>query len=83
MEKMLPRIIFTIIMLSVYRLGTYVPLHGIDPEALQNLMSDKQKGLLGMFNMFSGGALKICVCLLSFGLPSPLISLVSCLILLL
>ena len=52
------RIIFTVIMLSVYRLGTYVPLHGIDPEALQNLMSDNQKGLLGMFNVFSGGAVK-------------------------
>jgi preprotein translocase subunit SecY len=50
------RIIFTILLLAVYRLGTYVPLSGIDPTALQQTMSTSQKGLLGMFNMFSGGA---------------------------
>jgi len=50
------RILFTIFILSVYRLGTYVPLPGIDPQSLQELMSDNQKGLLGMFNVFSGGA---------------------------
>ncbi len=50
------RIIFTILILSVYRLGTYVPLAGIDPIALKEIMANSQKGLLGMFNMFSGGA---------------------------
>ena len=50
------RIIFTVFILCVYRFGTYVPLSGIDPEALQSLMETKQKGLLGMFNIFSGGA---------------------------
>ena len=50
------RIIFTILLLAVYRLGTYVPLSGIDPTVLQQTMSTSQKGLLGMFNMFSGGA---------------------------
>ena len=50
------RILFTILILSVYRLGTYVPLPGIDPESLQSLMESRQKGLLGMFNIFSGGA---------------------------
>ena len=50
------RIFFTIFILSVYRLGTYVPLSGIDPVALKETMSASQKGLLGMFNMFSGGA---------------------------
>ena len=50
------RILFTIIILSIYRLGTYVPLSGIDPMALKEIMSSSQKGLLGMFNMFSGGA---------------------------
>ncbi len=52
------RILFTVLMLSVYRLGTYVPLSGIDPQALQNLMQSNQKGLLGMFNVFSGGAVQ-------------------------
>jgi len=50
------RIIFTVLMLCVYRLGTYIPLPGIDPAALQSMMSSNQKGLLGMFNVFSGGA---------------------------
>ena len=50
------RIIFTVIILIVYRLGTYVPLSGIDPLALKETMATSQKGLLGMFNMFSGGA---------------------------
>ncbi len=51
------RIIFTIFILCVYRLGTYIPLPGIDAEALQQLMESNQKGLLGMFNVFSGGAI--------------------------
>ena len=50
------RILFTIFVLSIYRLGTFIPLAGIDPESLKNLMSSNQKGLLGMFNVFSGGA---------------------------
>jgi preprotein translocase subunit SecY len=50
------RIIFTILLLIVYRLGTYVPLSGIDPQSLKEVMASSQKGLLGMFNMFSGGA---------------------------
>jgi len=52
------RILFTILILSIYRLGTYVPLPGIDPESLQTLMQSNQKGLLGMFNIFSGGAVQ-------------------------
>ncbi len=50
------RILFTVLLLIVYRLGTYVPLSGIDPLALKQIMAGSQKGLLGMFNMFSGGA---------------------------
>ncbi len=50
------RILFTVLILIIYRLGTYVPLAGIDPAALKEVMASSQKGLLGMFNMFSGGA---------------------------
>ena len=50
------RIIFTVLILCVYRFGTYVPIPGIDPEALQSLMESNQRGLVGMFNIFSGGA---------------------------
>ena len=52
------RILFTVFILSVYRLGTYIPLPGIDPESLKTLMQSNQRGLLGMFNIFSGGAVK-------------------------
>ena len=50
------RILFTIFILAIYRLGTFVPLPGIDPEQLQVMMEGNQKGLLGMFNVFAGGA---------------------------
>ena len=51
------RIIFTIFILSIYRFGTFVPLPGINPDELQILMEGNQKGLLGMFNVFAGGAI--------------------------
>ncbi len=50
------RVLFTILVLSIYRLGTFIPLPGIDPEQLKILMEGNQKGLLGMFNVFAGGA---------------------------
>ena len=50
------RILFTLFIRAVYRLGTFVPLPGIDPEQLQLMMEGNQKGLLGMFNVFAGGA---------------------------
>ena len=50
------RILFSIFILAVYRFGTFVPIPGIDPEQLQTMMSGNQKGLLGMFNVFAGGA---------------------------
>ena len=52
------RILFTILILCVYRLGTYIPLPSIDSQSLQMMMQSNQKGLLGMFNVFSGGAVK-------------------------
>ena len=51
------RILFTILILSIYRLGTYILLPGVDAQSLQKLMQTSQKGLLGMFNIFSGGAI--------------------------
>ena len=50
------RILFTIFILAIYRFGTFVPLPGIDPEQLKIMMEGNQKGLLGMFNVFAGGA---------------------------
>jgi preprotein translocase subunit SecY len=51
------RIWFTLGALVIYRLGTYIPLPGIDPGILQEVFSRNSGGILGMFDMFSGGAL--------------------------
>src|ERR1700722_6203903 len=50
------RIWFTLGALVIYRLGTYIPIPGIDPGILQDVFSRNAGGILGMFNMFSGGA---------------------------
>lgn len=51
------RLVFVLLALIVYRIGSYIPVPGIDPEAMLRLM-DTQKGtIVDMFNMFSGGAL--------------------------
>lgn len=51
------RIWFTLGALVVYRLGTYIPLPGIDAQILQDVFSQQAGGILGMFDMFAGGAL--------------------------
>jgi preprotein translocase subunit SecY len=51
------RLIFLIGALVVYRIGTYIPVPGIDPTELARLFKQGQGGILDMFNMFSGGAL--------------------------
>ena len=51
------RIWFTLGALIVYRLGTYIPLPGIDPNVLADVFRQQQGGIIGMFDMFTGGAL--------------------------
>jgi preprotein translocase subunit SecY len=51
------RIWFTLGALIIYRLGTYIPLPGIDPAVLQDIFRQNKGGVLGMFDMFAGGAL--------------------------
>ncbi|HKS86740.1 MAG TPA: preprotein translocase subunit SecY [Pseudolabrys sp.] len=51
------RIWFTLGALVIYRLGTYIPLPGIDPQVLADVFQRNSGGLLGMVDMFSGGAL--------------------------
>ena len=51
------RIWFTLGALVIYRLGTYIPLPGIDPQILHDIVSRNAQGILGMVDMFSGGAL--------------------------
>jgi preprotein translocase subunit SecY len=50
------RIWFTLGALLIYRLGTYIPLPGINPDALAQFIDQNASGILGMFNMFAGGA---------------------------
>jgi preprotein translocase subunit SecY len=52
------RIWFTLMALVVYRLGTHIPIPGIDAAAFAQAFSGQSKGILGMFNMFSGGAVE-------------------------
>ena len=51
------RIWFTLGALIIYRLGTYIPMPGIDPTVLKDIFSQNAGGILGMFDMFAGGAL--------------------------
>ncbi len=51
------RILFTVGLLIVYRLGTYIPIPGIDGLALRQFMEDAQSGIGGILSMFTGGAL--------------------------
>lgn len=55
-DELKKRIWFTLGALVIYRLGTYIPLPGMNPDAVADLFRQTQSGMLGMFNMFSGGA---------------------------
>jgi preprotein translocase subunit SecY len=52
------RVVFLLLALVVYRIATHIPVPGIDPAAMAELFKSQSGGLLGMFNMFSGGALQ-------------------------
>ena len=56
-DELKKRLLFTLGALIIYRLGTYIPLPGINPGALADVFSQQSSGILGMFDMFSGGAL--------------------------
>ena len=52
------RIVFTLLMLAVYRVGCFIPTPGVDAEALMAFFARQQRTIFGMFDMFSGGALE-------------------------
>lgn len=58
MSELWSRIRFVIFGFLIYRFGTHIPLPGIDPEQVRRLFQDNSDTILGMFNMFSGGALE-------------------------
>ena len=55
-EELRKRITYTILIILIYRFGSYVVLPGIDPNQLAELQNQSSSGLLGLLNMFSGGA---------------------------
>jgi preprotein translocase subunit SecY len=57
-EELKKRIYFTLGALLVYRLGTYIPLPGIDPAQWESIFRTQAGGILGMFNMFAGGGIQ-------------------------
>jgi len=52
------RLVFLLLALVVYRIGTHIPVPGIDPDRLGQLFEQQSGGILSLFNMFSGGALE-------------------------
>src|SRR6478752_2069059 len=56
-DELKKRIWFTLGALLVYRLGTYIPLPGIDPAIWEQVFKSQAGGILGMFNMFAGGGI--------------------------
>ena len=57
-DELKKRLWFTVLALIVFRLGTFIPLPGIDPHVLSDIFAKNSGGILGMFNMFAGGALE-------------------------
>jgi preprotein translocase subunit SecY len=51
------RLLFVLLALIVYRIGAHIPVPNLDPQRLAELFAQQQAGILGLFNMFSGGAL--------------------------
>ena len=57
-EELKKRLWFTLAALLVYRLGTYIPIPGINPVAFAQAFQSQSRGILGMVNMFAGGAIE-------------------------
>lgn len=51
------RLLFVLLAIFVFRVGSYIPVPGLDPQRLQDMFNAQQNNIVGLFNMFSGGAL--------------------------
>lgn len=51
------RLLFVLIAIIIFRIGSYIPVPGLNPQRLQELFNGQQNNIVGLFNMFSGGAL--------------------------
>lgn len=57
LQELKQRLLFLFAGLIIYRIGAHIPVPGLDPQRLADLFNQQQNGILGLFNMFSGGAL--------------------------
>lgn len=57
LSELKQRLLFVLIALLIYRIGAHIPVPGLDPERLANLFNQQSNNIIGLFNMFSGGAL--------------------------
>ncbi len=57
LSELKQRLLFVLIALIVYRIGAHIPVPGLDPERLASLFNHQSNNIIGLFNMFSGGAL--------------------------
>ena len=58
LSELRKRIVFVLIALLVFRIGTFIPVPGVDLTIMREIFDQQRTGILGMFNMFSGGALE-------------------------
>ena len=58
LRELKKRLIFLFFGIVIFRIGSYVPVPGLDPHAMSNLFNQHSSGILGIFNMFTGGALR-------------------------
>ena len=58
LSELKQRLLFLLIAIIVYRIGAHIPVPGLDPERLADFFRAQESGLLGVFNVFSGGALR-------------------------
>ena len=58
LEELWTRLRFLFLAIIIYRIGTHIPVPGFDPDRLSELFNQNQGTFLGLFNMFSGGALE-------------------------
>ena len=55
-EELRSKILFTLVLIFIYRIGSHIVLPGIDPNAIADQMKDSKKGILGLIDTFAGGA---------------------------
>ena len=63
MSDLWKRLRFVLFAILIYRIGTHIPIPGIDPDRLAALFDQNQGTIIEMFNLFSGGALEVLILL--------------------